>query len=58
MRSATKCYPALITLLYSAGTDVKSIQQLMGHSSSQITLDTYVHPQKDALLDAVDALDG
>jgi integrase len=56
--SAHKLRHTLDTLLHAAGTDVKSIQQLMGHSSSQITLDIYVHPQEDALLDAVDALDG
>ena len=55
--SAHKLRHTLDTLLHAAGTDVKSIQQLMGHSSSQITLDIYVHPQEDALLDADDALD-
>lgn len=45
-------------LLRAAGTDAKPIQQLMGHSSSQITLDIYVHPQDDALLDTEDGLDG
>ena len=45
-------------LLRAAGTDAKPIQQLMGHSSSQITLDICVHPQDDALLDTEDGLDG
>ena len=31
------------TMLYYAGVDLKTAQQLLGHSSSQITLDIYTH---------------
>ena len=45
------------TRMIAAGVDVKTVQYILGHASSQLTLDIYTeyHPRKnDDLLDAMD----
>lgn len=45
------------TNLIEAGVDVKVVSQLLGHSSVKITYDTYVHPQLNHAVEAVNLLD-
>lgn len=35
------------TLAYSAGVDVKAVSEMLGHSSTSVTLDTYTHLTDD-----------
>lgn len=35
------------TLLHSDGADLKSISDLLGHSTIRVTADTYTHPGKE-----------
>lgn len=44
------------TLLYKAGVDVKTIQDLLGHSSIGVTLDIYTHLDKTLKLKNIDKL--
>lgn len=41
------------TLLYKAGTDIYTLQKIMGHSSVDITTKIYVHDDEDDLLRGV-----
>lgn len=45
------------SMLFSKGTDVKTVSELLGHASIQITLNTYVHLIGDAKHGAVSKLD-
>jgi len=42
--------------LIAAGWDVKTVQELMGHSSATVTLDVYAHAFEDRKRDAVQAV--
>lgn len=44
------------TRLIEAGVDVKTVSELLGHSTVELTLNTYVHSTKDAKRSAVNAL--
>ncbi len=35
------------SLAYSAGADVKIVSQNLGHASTSVTLDTYIHLTED-----------
>lgn len=41
------------TDLFYAGADVKTVSSLLGHSTTQITYDTYIHVIQDKKDDAV-----
>lgn len=41
------------TRAFEAGLPIKKVQMLLGHSSYQITADTYTHASEDSLLDAM-----
>lgn len=45
------------SFLFANGTDVKTVSQLLGHSSIQVTLNTYVHLINDPDKSAVATLD-
>jgi len=45
------------SLLFSRGVDVKTVSKLLGHSSIQITLNTYIHMIENADTNAVGKLD-
>lgn len=45
------------SLAIAAGADVKVIQQMLGHGTATMTLDTYGHLFEDRLDDVADALD-
>ena len=42
--------------LFSKGLEVKYISQILGHSSTQITYDTYVHTDFEQLKEIVTAI--
>jgi integrase len=44
-------------MLLSEGVNVKIVQELLGHSSVLVTLDTYAHFSADLQNDAVSRLD-
>lgn len=44
------------TNLYNAGIDIKTAQQLLGHSSIQMTMDIYTHLDNTKILTAADRL--
>lgn len=41
------------SMLYAAGTDIKTISSLLGHANTQITINTYVHLFREIDHDAV-----
>jgi hypothetical protein len=45
------------SLAIASGTDVKVVQQMLGHSSATMTLDTYGHLFDDRLDEVGDAMD-
>jgi integrase len=45
------------SLAISAGASVKAVQQMLGHSSAQITLDRYSHLYEDDLEELTDSMD-
>lgn len=45
------------SLAISAGASVKAVQQMLGHSSAQITLDRYSHLYEDDLEELADSMD-
>jgi len=44
------------TLFLQAGGNIKTLQQILGHSSITITIDTYSHVTEDMLLDAAEKI--
>jgi integrase len=44
------------TMMVQFGVDIKSVQELLGHSSPSFTMATYVHPSKEHLRGAVEQL--
>ena len=44
------------TMLYDAGTDIKTIQSIMGQSDYKTTADRYCHPRDDRKRTAVDSV--
>ena len=44
------------TMLYDAGTDIKTIQSIMGQSDYKTTADRYCHPRDDRKRAAVDSV--
>ena len=45
------------TLLLRAGVHVKLVSQALGHSGTQLTLDTYSHAQPDLQAEAANMID-
>lgn len=45
------------TMLLSKGVDIKTISKLLGHSSVNITYNTYVHPSTEVAVSAVSVLE-
>jgi len=45
------------SLAIASGADVKVVQQMLGHSSATMTLDTYGHPFEDRLDEVGDAME-
>ncbi len=53
----TSCGTPRPALAIASGADVKVVQQMLGHSSATMTLDTYGHLFEDRLDEVGDALD-
>ncbi len=53
----TKLRHTAASLAIASGADVKFVQQMLGHSSATMTLDTYGHLFEDRLDEVGDALD-
>ena len=45
------------SLLFESGADIKTVSELLGHASIQITMDTYIHLIKKTKTTAVEQLD-
>ncbi len=45
------------TRLIEAGVDAKTVSQLLGHTSVNVTYDIYIHPNMEHAIDAVNLLD-
>lgn len=45
------------TLLLSEGVDIKTIQEILGHSSITVTMDVYAHVLPDMQAEAAAAMD-
>ena len=48
---------AVATMLVAGGTDVRTVSDLLGHSTVSFTLGTYVHPSEAAAETAIDDLE-
>lgn len=46
------------SFLYALGVQTKTISELMGHSSTRVTEDVYLHVQKQAARDAAKVMEG
>jgi integrase len=44
------------TMMVQFGVDIKSVQELLGHSSPSFTMATYVHPSREHLRSALEQL--
>jgi len=55
--SPHKLRHAFATLQLGLGTDLKVISECLGHSSIQITCDTYLHVSEELKRTAADRLD-
>lgn len=59
-RTSVKLHEArhsFASMLIAAGANLKQVQELMGHNSITITMDTYGHLYPSSRQDAIDALD-
>jgi integrase len=45
------------TFLVATGVDPKSVQELLGHTTIRLTMDTYVHAMPENLRPAARAMD-
>lgn len=45
------------TILISAGTDIKTVQSIMGHEDSRMTMDIYTHTVEENIFSASDAIE-
>ena len=44
-------------MFVAAGTNVRTVADVLGHSTIAFTLSTYVHPDEDAAIAAIDAVE-
>jgi integrase len=44
------------TMMVQFGVDIKSVQEMLGHSSPSFTMATYVHPSKEHLRGAIEQI--
>lgn len=45
------------TILISAGKDLKTVQKIMGHKDSRMTIEVYTHAVEDKIFSAADAME-
>lgn len=46
------------SILHALGVDLKTIQEVLGHSTYQLTADTYTHPNDTVFIDAAEKMGG